>query len=215
MAAAEGAARSVQCAAMSDPYAVLGVSSSASAEQITETYRALAQIYHPDRYATAPPRVRAEAEKRMQALNAAYDVVRRSEPGNAGQAQRPRPQRRAEQPAEPVSREPEQPVVLYVDGTRRHHGDHVLPLGFGVEGEQIKRIATAVQCGSLNAELLQWFRLQRASATMSDKLMFEAWDAEQRAIYTATFGCARVPLTKVGAFATACTECQPTGGAAG
>ena len=200
---------------MSDPYTVLGVSPSASAKQITETYRALAQIYHPDRYGEAPPRVREEAEKRMQALNAAYEVLRRPETGDAGASQRPRPQRRAERPPDPPPREPAQPVVLYVDGTRRYHGDHVLPLGFGVEGEQTKRIAAAAQCGSLNAELLQWFRLQRASATMADKLMFEAWDAEQRAIYTATFGCARVPRTKVGTFATPCSECQPPGSPAG
>ena len=101
--------------------------------------------------------------------------------------------------------------MLYVDGTRRYHSGHVLPLGFGVDEGETRRIADAAQCGRLNAELLEWFRLQRSSATMTDKLMFEAWNAEQRAVYTATVGCTRVPLTKVGDFGTPCAECRPGG----
>ncbi len=181
---------------------MLGVPRDAPAKQIAETYRALAQIYHPDRYATAPPRVRDEASRRMQDLNAAYEALRPS-PRPPAASHRARTDRQPPPPA------PDTQTVLFVDGARRYHSPHVLPLGFGVDGQETKRIAAAPQCGALNSELLQWFRMQRHSATMADKLMFEAWDTEQQAIYTATLGCARVALAKVASFAAPCGECQP------
>lgn len=63
-----------------NPYQALGVPSSASAAEVTAAYRTMAQIFHPDRYATAPEAVRLEAERRMKELNEAYDFVRKASP---------------------------------------------------------------------------------------------------------------------------------------
>ncbi|MFB3739790.1 MAG: J domain-containing protein, partial [Candidatus Velamenicoccus archaeovorus] len=60
-----------------DPYVVLGLPRGASQDQIRAAYRRLAQIYHPDRYQGAPADVRAEAERRMKQVNAAYDALRK------------------------------------------------------------------------------------------------------------------------------------------
>ncbi|MDH6580499.1 J domain-containing protein [Kitasatospora sp. MAP5-34] len=54
-----------------DPYAVLGVTHSASARQITSAYRALARMLHPD---TAPEEPRASA-RRLSEVAAAYEVL--------------------------------------------------------------------------------------------------------------------------------------------
>ena len=58
---------------MKDPYAVLGVSRSASDEEIKEAYRTLARKYHPDRYSDNP--LSDLAEEKMQEINEAYDEI--------------------------------------------------------------------------------------------------------------------------------------------
>lgn len=83
-----------------DPWEVLGVAPGASPAEVTRRHRVLTQIFHPDRFATMPPDVRAEAELRMKAVNAAYDAVRR------GTAPRP------------VPRPPQRPAPE-ADGRRR------------------------------------------------------------------------------------------------
>lgn len=55
---------------MTDPYRVLGVSPSASDEEIKKAYRALAKKYHPDVNHGS-----AEAEARMKEVNEAYSLV--------------------------------------------------------------------------------------------------------------------------------------------
>jgi|CZCB01.1.fsa_nt_gi molecular chaperone DnaJ len=66
-----------------DPYRVLGISETASDEEIKQAYRRLAKKYHPD---THPGD--AEAEQKMKEINAAYDEImnrRRQAGGPAGQ----------------------------------------------------------------------------------------------------------------------------------
>ena len=70
---------------MGDPYKVLGVSPDASDEEIKRAYRALAKKYHPDRNPGD-----AEAARKMQEVNAAYeqikdpDAYKRSQSGGYG-----------------------------------------------------------------------------------------------------------------------------------
>ena len=53
-----------------DPYAVLGLQAGATPDEISATYRELAKRWHPDRGGGA------DAERRMAAINSAYDVLR-------------------------------------------------------------------------------------------------------------------------------------------
>ena len=54
-----------------DPYKVLGVSPNATDEEIKQAYRRLAKKYHPDRNPG-----NAEAAKKMQQVNAAYEQIK-------------------------------------------------------------------------------------------------------------------------------------------
>jgi hypothetical protein len=56
-------------------YDALGVPREAAPEQIRAAYRALVQLFHPDRLRHLRPEVRAFAEERLKALNQAYDVL--------------------------------------------------------------------------------------------------------------------------------------------
>lgn len=68
---------------MQDPYKVLGVSPDATEEEIKQAYRTLAKKYHPDRYVDSP--LKDQAEKKMQEINQAYDILIKR--GGAGQGQ--------------------------------------------------------------------------------------------------------------------------------
>lgn len=57
-----------------DPYKILGVSRDASDEEIKRAYRQLAKKYHPDRNPGD-----AEAAKKMQQVNAAYEQIKNPE----------------------------------------------------------------------------------------------------------------------------------------
>ena len=63
---------------MTDPYQVLGVSRDASDEEIKQAYRRLAKKYHPDRNPGD-----AEAAKKMQQINAAYEQIKNPDKSRA------------------------------------------------------------------------------------------------------------------------------------
>lgn len=65
---------------MDDPYKVLGVSPDASDEEIKSAYRRLAKQYHPDRNPGD-----AEAAKKMQQVNDAYDRIKNPEKARQSQ----------------------------------------------------------------------------------------------------------------------------------
>ena len=59
------------------PYEILGVSPKASPKEITEAYRTLAQLFHPDRHTDSPENVRREAERQMKRVTEAYALARK------------------------------------------------------------------------------------------------------------------------------------------
>ena len=61
---------------MKDPYSILGVSSTASDDEVKSAYRALARKYHPDNYGDDNP-LKDLANEKMQEINAAYDEIQR------------------------------------------------------------------------------------------------------------------------------------------
>lgn len=71
---------------INDPYQVLGVSPDASDEEIKKAYRRLAKQYHPDRNPGD-----AQAAKKMQQINEAYDQIKNPDKGytQAGQSGQP------------------------------------------------------------------------------------------------------------------------------
>lgn len=189
-----------------DPYLMLGLSRTASSAEITEAYRTLAQIYHPDRYADAPERVRAEANNRMQALNAAYEQVKRAapraDPPTAPPAPTPPPSPRRSKPSTADV------TVLYVDGSPRYHSGSVAPLGFSRKWEQVQPMADAVRCAKLDTELRAWFELQRTNADMAARAMYSSWTEKDQAAYAARLGCSAVPWSKARSFGLPCPECM-------
>ncbi len=67
---------------MKDPYAILGVSPTATDEEIKKAYRELARKYHPDSYADNP--LSDLAKEKMQEINEAYDeIISRRKSGGA------------------------------------------------------------------------------------------------------------------------------------
>lgn len=58
---------------MNDPYKVLGVSSTATDEEVKQAYRKLAKKYHPDQYAGNP--LQEVADEKMKEINEAYDTI--------------------------------------------------------------------------------------------------------------------------------------------
>ena len=63
-------------AEVDDAYATLGVEPDASQQQIDQAYRQQMSRYHPDKVAGAADDVRALAEERARAINAAYDRIK-------------------------------------------------------------------------------------------------------------------------------------------
>ena len=59
-----------------DPYAVLGLESSASAAEIKRAYRKLISQYHPDKLGDVPEELKRRAGERAREINAAYETLR-------------------------------------------------------------------------------------------------------------------------------------------
>ena len=60
---------------MNDPYKILGVSPTATDEEIKKAYRKLAVKYHPDNYVDNP--LSDLAEEKMKEINEAYDRIQK------------------------------------------------------------------------------------------------------------------------------------------
>lgn len=69
---------------MNDPYSVLGVSPSASDDEIKKAYRDLARKYHPDNYQDNP--LADLAQEKMKAINEAYDTITKARAGGSAQS---------------------------------------------------------------------------------------------------------------------------------
>lgn len=67
---------------MKDPYEVLGVSPSASDDEIKKAYRELARKYHPDNYQNNP--LADLAQDKMKEINEAYDTITKNRAGGSG-----------------------------------------------------------------------------------------------------------------------------------
>lgn len=64
---------------MTDPYSILGVSATASDDEVKRAYRELARKYHPDNYQNNP--LADLAEEKMKEINEAYEEVNRIRSG--------------------------------------------------------------------------------------------------------------------------------------
>ncbi|MCR5066048.1 MAG: TerB family tellurite resistance protein [Bacteroidales bacterium] len=58
------------------PYAVLGLDSSATNDEVKKAYRRLAMKYHPDRVENLGEEVRRNAEEQFKKINEAYETIR-------------------------------------------------------------------------------------------------------------------------------------------
>lgn len=64
---------------MKDPYRVLGISQTASDDEVKKAYRDLARKYHPDNYQNNP--LADLAEEKMKEINEAYDMITKQRSG--------------------------------------------------------------------------------------------------------------------------------------
>lgn len=71
---------------MSDPFAVLGVSPSATVDEVRAAYRARSMLLHPDLHQGRPEHVRREADRAMTQLTEAYEAALAGRENGGGRA---------------------------------------------------------------------------------------------------------------------------------
>ena len=66
----------MQPESLKSPYEVLGISVSASTEEIKIAYRKMASLYHPDKVTHLAPEFREMADRKMKEINTAYGALK-------------------------------------------------------------------------------------------------------------------------------------------
>lgn len=66
------AAQNCNCKACHEAFEVLGIEAGANQETVKATYRDLAKVWHPDRFADGETRLKKKAEEQLKSINAAY-----------------------------------------------------------------------------------------------------------------------------------------------
>ena len=61
---------------LKSPYEVLGITATASKEEIRIAYRKMASLYHPDKVAHLAPEFREMADRKMKEINSAYGSIK-------------------------------------------------------------------------------------------------------------------------------------------
>lgn len=69
-------ARSYASTSYADPYRVLGITRSATNDEVRKAYRLMAMKYHPDKVANLGEEVRKNAESQMRKINEAYERIK-------------------------------------------------------------------------------------------------------------------------------------------
>ena len=88
-----------------DAFKTLGIEPTTKSRAIRDAYVRLVRIYHPDRFVGMPDDVRAEAERRMKELSAAYESLRAAKRKAAAKAPpTPASRRRKKDPWEDIKR---------------------------------------------------------------------------------------------------------------
>lgn len=153
---------------MKDPYKVLGVSPTATDEEIKAAYRSLARRYHPDNYPNDPDAAKHAAE-RMKEINAAYDAITamRARGGQAGSGADyawVRERIRAEQYAEAELTLEQVPVAART--AEWHYLKSVLLARRGWQNDAIREVEIACTMDPSNREYQEarQFYRQRASS---------------------------------------------------
>ena len=184
---------------------VLGVASNATRDEIRAAHRALAQIYHPDRFAEAPERVRLEAEMRMRRANQAADVLRsassRNQQAGSQRTSSPRPGRPSGGAAPQYGNANTR--VKHIEGARYYHKRKIVPLG--VTGNDLRPVTGAERCSVMDADVERWANHRAAVASAWQRFRMEM-DPKR-----ALFDVINQPLARLGQVGKAlpCPECRP------